>query len=86
MHPTRKAAPAIAPATCSPGTNASRRFTSAPSSATPSTPPTWRPALSTAEAIPACSDGAASMTAAVIAGMVKDMPNPMAISSAQRAM
>jgi len=69
-------------ATCIPGTKELCRLTNAPSSATPSTPPTWRLALSTAAAIPACSCGASSTTAAVIAGIVKDMPNPTALSIA----
>ena len=52
--------------------------TSVPSRATPSTPPAWRAALTTPEAMPPRSAGAASMTDAVAAGMVRAIPKPAA--------
>ena len=55
--------------------------TSVPSSATPIAPPAWRLALSTPDAMPARSAGAAPMIAFVAAGIVNAMPKPLAIRS-----
>ena len=49
-----------------------------PSSATPTAPPVWRLAFRTPDAIPARSAGAASIVAAVAAGIVNAIPNPAA--------
>lgn len=45
-------------------------------------PPTWRAALSVPEASPPRSDGAASITAVVAAGITNDMPSPAPMSGA----
>ena len=55
-----------------------------PSSATPTAPPVWRLAFRTPDAIPARSAGAASIVAAVAAGIVNAIPKPTAISGATR--
>src|SRR5690348_6126429 len=64
--PIRNAAPATNIPQRNPATNRPLPPTSAPRSAIPTTPPTWRLALSTADPIPARSFGVCSITAAVI--------------------
>ncbi|GHO88369.1 hypothetical protein KSZ_63750 [Dictyobacter formicarum] len=54
--------------------------TSDPRMATPSTLPICRPELRTAEAIPDRLAGADSITAVVMAGIVKAIPKPIASS------
>ena len=56
-HPRRKAPPPRATATCMPDTKCCPRATRLPMRATPTTPPTWRAALMTAEASPPRSGG-----------------------------
>ena len=74
--PSRKAAADRATPSSRPAANPALAGTSVPSRATPSTPPACRAALITPEAMPPRSGGAASITAAVAAGMTIDMPNP----------
>jgi hypothetical protein len=75
--PAANAAAETPIASCRPDTNVPRAI-SVPSSARPIAPPAWRAALSTPEAIPARLAGAASMTAAVAAGIVNAVPKPAA--------
>ncbi|HEY0408827.1 MAG TPA: hypothetical protein VGE42_01025, partial [Candidatus Dormibacteraeota bacterium] len=76
--PAAKAAAAMARPACWPASTSPRRATRLPRTATPTSPPTCRAALTTPEATAARSSGAASTTALVAAGMVKAIPNPVA--------
>jgi hypothetical protein len=57
-----------------------RAVTIAPSTATPSAPPTWRLVLIVADATPACPGGIPAIAAATIGEMVSPSPSPSSIS------
>lgn len=84
-HPTPNDAAATSMDTRMPAVKPIRWATSVPSSATPIAPPIWRPVLITPEASPARPSGADSITAAVAAGIVSDIPSPAAISGTTSA-
>jgi hypothetical protein len=81
--PSRNDPAETAIATCMPETNACPAI-GVPSTATPIAPPACLAAFITPEAIPAWSEGAFSITAAVAAGIVNAIPKAVTIGGATR--